>query len=478
MQANKLIQLLNTLKPKELRDFEKYLMGGYRKYEIALALFHYIRKYHIGKAEARLDVGKVVGEIQLEGDDKTQKQILNEASRLYKWLEDYLILKKLQEKGNLTREKLLAEIFRERQLSHLFQLKVGQVLRGYIDKGPADIWSIIDSLSVQHFQYHYSDPFEGLHTKDRKTLQRIMAKLDDFIIAAKLQYGNELINRANILQEENEIQMWDEIKQLAAIQGDQSTILIKTLRLATDLLERQDLVSYEKLKAFFMENYASLSFETMQTLNGYLINFAARLIKESHYDWVEEVFELYDFSMEERLFFEEGLISSIRFINIINVACNLQKLEWAEAFIEKWRTFLRKEIQKITVAVATALVRFEQTEFGEVLEILRERRNQDPFLEVRIRALIIMSMIEEEQNFQVILDHCRNFKTYLHRSKVLGDQTVTGFTNFLQIIQQIVVSERACEELISQVNDYQVIFCKTWLLKKIGAGKTSADLGL
>ena len=46
MKNSKLVRLLKALDKKELKDFEKYLLGLYGKHESAIKLFQHLKKYY------------------------------------------------------------------------------------------------------------------------------------------------------------------------------------------------------------------------------------------------------------------------------------------------------------------------------------------------------------------------------------------------------------------------------------------------
>ncbi|MCB0616466.1 MAG: hypothetical protein KDC75_24270 [Phaeodactylibacter sp.] len=473
MQNNKLIQVLRALKKEEVRAFGKYIEALYGNYEVALGLFDYLKANHPALQGPKLDKDTVARKLLPPSAENPAKRILNESSRLYKWLEEFLLLEKLREKDNPAREILMAEIFSERQLSHLFYLKVAGFVSACEQKAPADIRDIADALYMQHLWYYYSDPDEGLHTRGQATLRGLMETADSLFLAAKLQYGAELLNRGNLLKEDNLPRLWREAKKEIEQAPHGHGLLQQAFYLAAQLLEEKGLPQYQQLKAFFSDNHHLFSLEVQQILQGYLINHAARRIKQSEYNWIEEALSLYEFGMSTQILFENGLISSIRFINIVNLACHQGKLDWAEAFVEKWSPYLRPGLRPNTQAVAEALILFERGRFGAVRQKVSQCHNQDPLLEARLRALMVMAMVEEKEEEGFILDYCRNYRDYLRRNKVMGENTAEGFSNFVSALMKYIRNSVGPEKLAEEVHAYPYIFCKTWLLHKIGKGEVA-----
>ncbi|MCB9276607.1 MAG: hypothetical protein H6564_21425 [Lewinellaceae bacterium] len=473
MQQNKLIKLLAALDKEEVRAFDKYIRALYGKYDLAMALFRYLKAKHPALDGPALRKETVLRKVLPGVADNNEKRLLNESSRLYKWLEEFLMLEKLRERDNPTRERLMVEVFKERQLSHLFYLKVQAAVNAFEQKPTADIWAIADALYMQHLWYYYTDPNEGLHTQGRNILQGLMETADSLFMAAKLQYGAELVNRGNLLQETDTPRLWQEVMHEIGQRPENHSLLLQAFFLAVQLLEKKGLPQYQALDAFFSEHHHAFSPEARQILHGYLINHAARRIKENDYAWADALFKLYEFEMSNQISFEQGLVSSIRFLNIVNLACHLKKLDWAEAFVEKWHGHLRPSPDDETYKVATALILFERKAFGSVRKLLSSLRSLDPFLESRMRTLLIMAMVEEGEDADAVLQHCSNFKEYLGRNKVMGRDTAGGFKNFVLALMAYMRDSVEPEKLAEEVRAQQPIYCKTWLLQKIGAGEVA-----
>lgn len=472
MYSNKLVRLLGGITKQELRTFEKHLKCYHGNFKIAIALFDYLKVLHPKMDDPKIQKTRVLEKISLLDSQNPGKQILNEASRLYKWLEDFLLYERIKERGNPIRERMLAEIFKEKQLYHLFHLKVNRALSIYEEEVPRNNWEILEALYLQHLLY-YSQLPEGLIIRDQEFLRSIIGKLDLFYTSAKLQYGCEMINRTNLLRESSSIWLWQAIKEDQDDTFGAKGVLLKGFRLAANVLERQQLEDYQALKSFYIDHHHLFSPEVQQILNGYLVNYAAKRIKQSDLDWVDEVFKWYDFGMASRLFFEHGLISSTRFINMVNVGCAQGKLQWAEGFIEEWHHYLPSEHGEVTRLVAQALVKFERGQFGDVLRILTNCKNKNPFLELRIRTLQLMSFVEEGEDVNFILDYCKNFQAYLRRNEIVSKDTIKGFLNFSIVLSKMLRKTGQEKQILAEVNSLKPIFCKRWLTGQLMGGETA-----
>lgn len=490
MKNNKLTVLLATLSGEEIKAFGKHIKALYGNYDVAICLFEYFRKWHPNLAdEKKLNKEKVIQKVLGSGTEFAEKRILNESSRLYKWLEEFLLLEKLRQKNNARRDIMMAEILKERQLSHPFYLHLDRIIQAYEQEQPKDLWSIFDRLYLQHLRYYYSDPQESLHTKDQAVIQSLMKQTDAFYLATKLQYGAELFSRMNVVQESYEpILFWDDIRQMvhrptenapqpeqlsAAVFPHCSTPLHQALLLTATLMEKKDLASFKALEHFFKINYPLFSPETQYILHGSLINFASGQLKGNDYQWADLLFDLYEFEMNAKILFENGLVSSMRFLNIVNLACHLGKLVWAERFTNKWKLSLRPNLSENTLQIAHSLILFHHGKYQEVLDILRNKKSIEPFLELRIRSLYIMASVEVGEE---VTESCRNLRDYLTRNKTLSQSTIDGFGNFQRLLRKSLRPDTDKEALGEEINACKSIFNKSWLLKKLpslknGVGK-------
>ncbi|MCO6488364.1 MAG: hypothetical protein J5I98_08105 [Phaeodactylibacter sp.] len=470
MHGNKLVQALATMDKKEVRAFSKYIHALHGKHEAAMALFSYLKTAHPELDGPKLEKSYVMRNVLPQSAKNPEKRILNESSRLYKWLEEFLLREKLREKDNPAREKLLAEIFRERKLSHLFYLKAEGFLSKYDPKAPPSHWAVLDALYMQHLLYYYSDPNQSLHDKGAQDLQGLMEKSDVFFLASKLQYGCEMANRQNVLRETYSFDFRELVKNGEEQNMTAASLLHQAFFLAARLLTDKRTEDYHALKVFFTAHYDTFCPEAQQILQGYLVNFAAAQIRQKKYDFIEEVFSLYDFEMTNQIFFEQGLISSLRFINIVSVACALRKPAQAAAFVEKWRPYLRADVREETLAVARAMICFENKQFSQARGLLVSLKHQDPQLEIRIRSYLLLSMVEQHEEANFILSQCRNFEDYLRRNKVLGDKTSLAVLNFLQCLKKYITNSAGPQTLEEEVNACSEIFFRNWLLRKARGG--------
>jgi len=471
MQKIKLLQLLSGLTKKEVSAFGRHINKMYGGYETALSLFQYLKSRHSNLDGIDFNstsiLTKILGIKHLEENVDYKKRILNEASRIYLWLEDYLLLQKLNEAENPERDLLLASIFREKKVSQLFKLRVQNALNIYDKKPAPDIWHIFNALKIQHLWYHYADPAEGLHTSDKASARGLMDKLDSFCLAARLMYGTELHNRNNILREGNEVPDWEQTLEAAQSDHCSKQRIHEGFRLAALLVGQPEDSHYQQLESFLAKHYVDFAPEVLQILHGYLINFAALRIKQSQAGWMDKLLKLYEFAGVMPKLFEHGLISSIRFLNIVNLACTQQKVDWAASFVKEWYIHLRPHLQTETKAIAEALIAFERKQFDETLKILRTQKSTDPFLEARIRSLQLMAMVETDAGLTTTLDDCRNFKAFLRRNKILGKTTVSGFTNFTKSLEVYLQRSVPSDKQKEIVENYELIFNKKWLLSII-----------
>ncbi len=467
MRNNKLIQFMGSLSKKELQGFIKYVQARYGKYKVAIGLLDQLKSRHPDFSGKGVEAEVLIRKLSIADNHRPEKRLLNEASRLYKWLEDYLLLEKLKAEGKSERERLLTEIFRERNLSHLLKLKTDQLLSGQEAAMPLQKWSFLDRLYFLDHKYYYSDQGDDLHQKGETVLHELMQQLDAFYLICKLQYGCEMLNRQNVLREQYDIPYWSFAARLSFEQAAALSPLHAAFYLAARLLDKQEKSDYDHLKKYLFQQADSFHPEVQLILQTYLLNYAAVKFRANEEIPLQELFELNRFGVDRKLFLEDGMIASLKFINIVAVACSMGKFAWAESFIRDWKGYLKSEVREAAVAVSEVLILFEQKAYRAMLDRLTGLKSPEPSLDVRIRALYLIALTEAQMDAEMILSHCRNFESYLHRNRVLGEGAKDAVFNFLKVLKAFVRAYTSTSSLMEQVNLSQNIYYRSWLIQKI-----------
>lgn len=396
----------------------------------------------------------------------TKKNIDNSASELYGYLEDFLLLNKLREKNHPLRERLLGDIFRERQLSKPWNQKMDALLKRYATTPPADQWDVLEAMYVQ-YQVYYS-PLEEKNksrTEGQAQLHSLMDKLELFFQTAKLLYGIELLSRQNVLHETNYIEDWEELKAKAAKRTGPLDVLVQVLLLTAQLLEAPSDDNYRHLRDFFMAHYSKLSPRMHPVIQGYVHNYISLQLRNSRIEFVSDAFEQYKFEVEHLSSISQGDITITRFINIVSIACSAKELDWAEGFIASRSTYLHESFRGAAERLATALIIYEKQEYEEVRRRIIDLEKTIPRLETYIKAIDILCCLHLEIDKDYVKGKCDNYLAYLKQHDEIGNGSKEAFRNFIRMANAYNTNPSKAPKLKIEIEEMKTIYFKEWLLK-------------
>ncbi|MEM8906211.1 MAG: hypothetical protein AAGD05_00065, partial [Bacteroidota bacterium] len=315
--------------------------------------------------------------------------------------------------------------------------------------------------------YYY--PSTERIVKNRRGMLDAMNQLDLFYGIAKLRYACELINRQNVLQEPAAtIALLHEVQ---TIPGIQKHILFQLYQALLHNLQSSSESDYQQLKPLILQHLDEVEQRDQLILMLLLINCLSRFIKAGAGKYLQETLHLYKYGIHRQLFIVDRYFEKESFINIVDTACKLKEFDWASAFIEEWKAWLESSVQNEIVLLAEALLCFGQSDFGGVIERLRDSRGINAHQEIRLRLLLISSYYEvDPQKYdQVILSHCKSFNQYVQRNQTIEALTKTATVNYTNLVQKLTKGKRTKSQLLAEIQQKQAYYFKQWLLRKVNA---------
>ncbi|GEM_PF-6856737 len=465
MKENKFLKLAKTLDKQELKAFHKYLNGLYGKQEKMILLFSYFLA-RLKKDEVVLPTEKF---FQTNFFDKPQsaKVIGNLFADLYKYLEEFLRWQKINaEANNYVKDKLQIEIFKERKLDDWFYSKIEKTTIK-IEAAPKDMHSFLKLFELKYAAY-----FKFSTEKQRQGIMKLLSEgllnLDSFYIAAKLKYALEIKSITN----SNQIDTIDNwlidyiLKQYW--QKVEEDAYLSVYHLMFQLVDNKSDSKYFHLKNEFLNRRYFFSTEDQFIILMALLNFITQKIRAGGLEFRKEALELYKIGVEDKTIIINNEIGAVLFFNIINVACVMNEIKWAEQFLENYSIYLNNKDKTEIKKLAKGIIYFEKKEFDEVLVQLRDIRFKNIFYETRARVLIIRSLIEQAVDKAIIRAECDAFSQSLRRNELLADTLLIAYKNFVRLTRMIFVNTKTTkEQLVNFLINEKLFVYKIWLQKKV-----------
>ncbi len=469
MLNNKFLTLLKTLTSIELSQFEQYLTTRHAKKKIAISVFKYIKKFHSRYDHEDLDK-KIAFKKIFKGRPFNYRKIMDAVSDLYLILEDFLVLLELKAEP-FERNYLLMQNLKKRNANKFFTRKLEE-LNGYLnDQEKIDFWLFLNRLKLNHSNY-YKTNTEKL-TVDKPSIKTAMENLDLFFISAKFKYACELMSRKNLLQEELTINLLEDSIDVYQKKKLKGTPLTALFRLAILLISNEDIQHYNALKNDLDINKELLQKQDLHILNSYLLNFVTQKINQGKKQFISEAFDLFNFAIDNDILATNGLISSIRFYNIIDTACYLKKsgeldnLDWPNEFIENWKNYIEEDKRNNVVRLGRAKILFEDQSFSKVIEAIADVTFENVIFDIRARTLTIRSFYELKENKELISAQINAFDIFLKRNKTLNEKVKESSFNFVRLFRKLIKETPDKTKLKTLATDSQFLICRDWFLEQI-----------
>lgn len=478
MVKSKLIQLLKALTPAEMKDFSRYLQGtAFRKGGAVLTLFEYLKKQHPEFPDAKIE--KELVHRKTRKDNKPLgRHFFDVVSKLNQEVEDYLLLQSLKEKS-VDRELRMLDIFRKRRLDKLFFQKASLLEKNWdkvSEPGTESLYlkyQMLDQL-ITHPQFMRYD-FDVVAKQ-----HELISSLDQHYISAKLLNSMILVlewkgNKEGSPENfEDEILLLNPIRKEIEKSGDVSIpalaqIFAKVLKSNID----NDFSHYDEIWELYTKYFNEFSLREKVDIAAALDEYC----RINHYNgkpgFLKKVFELHAFSREQNILAEDGMISRIRFLNIVNIGQSLGEIEWTKSFVDEYAPCLKSEIRLHIVTLSKAKLLFSEGNYEEILSLLSSIQFTDTTFGIEARIIQVQSFYMLGEEYDDSLESLlHSFKAFVSRHSDLTSKTHENSINFIHFVERAHKERRAvttikAEEILKDIRLCSAVFVKKWIIEQV-----------
>lgn len=467
----KLLDTFYAFNPIELNQLKQFIHSDFvNKNQKVCKLFEFL----INNKREDLTYEKINSHLFPNSKTTETQKTHNYASLLYDLLCRFLVWKNLQQKSMLSHVLLLEEL-RARNLYNNFEKELNLPRKGNTD----DIRN--DKHNYYQFAVSEQEDLYFLQLETRKqsdSLQKKNDALDIYYFSSKLKCLCDMINRKNIIKIEFKRHFEREI--INYIQTHSKAYMkhpsIKMYFLIYQLLVETNQVSdYYKYKNELFENYIYFPLEEKKDLFGYAQNYCIRKVNHGNKEFLNELFELYNFQLENEILITPFLKQST-YKTIVALGLRLQKNDWTENFIEKYAKDIQKEHRENAYYFNKATFYYSIQKTKQALLLLQNVRFTDVYYNTDARTLMIRIYFEQNDH-EALTSAINNFKSFLKRNKLLSKGQITLYNQFITYVKRIyaikeksILNENYLEQLpvIKQkiLNNKNTVL-GNWLINKI-----------
>jgi hypothetical protein len=476
---SKLIEILKTFSPEELKNLEKFAKGTYfNKGRDYIPLLRILKKFYPSFSSSIL-TKKSLYDKMFPGKKYNYQMLRNMFSGLQKICEEYIVFNRIRSDRidfNLKlsddlRSRMLLKLasrYADKSLKILSEpgLDIDYFRRSYeltqvkreINQSLNNSKEAIKSLSEEAVYFFYFFLMEtSRHIEEMSVYNHNLNANFEEHLTFKLMENLMLENLTMFLSKQNYKN--SKIVELFAVH----------IRLMIDYKNEQ---LFEKFRVILKECFDGLSRWGKYNMYLCLENACVRLQAVNEIKYRAILLDVYKEQLKNNLYNNSGTspMALDMFRNIIINALRLKEFEWVEFFINNYINTLQSEYRENMYNFSFSLLYFEKGNFEESLRFITQLK-YDTFVfkfDVRVLTLMIYFELNYIEEAISLLD---SFRHFLSETKIISDYVREIHTNFIRYCNELMklgsgIKGAGKEYLTEEIKNSKVRN-KEWLLKKI-----------
>lgn len=467
MRDSKTYAALSSLDSYKLNRFIKFLKSPYfNQNEVILLLGELLVQ------DIKNQNGTSLLEKQVLWHKLGQKGKYNDA-RIRSWQAGLL---------NLFEEFLAQEFFNERKalksyylLESIHKSKIASLYNSSIKLARVNSARALLKDS-NYYLNEYLTEFK-IHEIQQKELKRfekwnmeyISDSLDKFFIIEKLKVFSKALSHQSFINESYKIRFIDTIENFITNEELENNPIISLYYYNLKLLTQKDIEEYFfKYKILLLKHFNDLYLKEGFELLFDAINYCIRKLNSGDNKYLEEVFELYKFAIDNEILIRSGEFVHWDYKNIISIGLRLMKFNWVSHFIEDYKDKIDTLHRNNAYYYNLSNLFFYRKEYNKVLNTLQKVNYDDLTYSLDARTLQVATFFELDE-LDALTSALDSFQAFIKRKNFLSEATQRPYINFIKYTKKIISSYDNSNLLkLKQVLiNTSGIVNKQWLLQKI-----------
>lgn len=474
MRRSKLISLLQTFTGDEWRAFEDYVASPYfNKREELVPLLLQLKELAPDFPPDRTR-RKRVFRAAFPGSPYDEKEMAYLMSYLLRLGEEFLGRRVYERSEVRTRLDILSVMVDRRLDKHYhFHLKKSEALLAEDERESSERYWYLHRLAEvknRHFTRQDQRRFD-------RQIQTVTDQLDQFYFNKKLRLLCELVNRQRIFQKSYDLRFLDEVmacvRQSDFLSGPGARIYYHILRM---LLEEEPERHFQSVISLFRQHFEKFPQEDKRNILSHALNFCIRQIRvqTDKHAYMEEALQLYTFGIEQKIFLDRGHLSPWHFKNVIKLAFNLKRHDWAEEFIQTYSQQLPEDARENALYYNLADLYYQRGDYDEALRHLNRVAFTDVHYQLNAKTLLLKIFYELGEE-EALLSTLAAFTIALKRNKNISADLRKTYQNFCSLLSKSLRrNPKKLARLEEDILSTSPLTSREWLLstlKKQQAGK-------
>lgn len=456
-----LTDLFKHLNKTDRKQLKKMVRSPfYNQREDVIALFDYIDT-HIDKGALLMQKEKVFAKVY---QDKLfdVDTLYYTMSFLTQIIQKYLTLSELEEHTT------------DAQL-YLYKALLKRGAEKAADKTLSEAKNYLEKQKLRNADYHFQhyrigyEEYDAYNRKQRGAnleLQKMADHFYYFVLSQSLKLGYALLSQQKVSKELFNQPLLTPVLDLAK-SLDISTVKIQyNAYKVNDFNSADEGNNFEILKNEIIQNSELYSIEELRDCLVSAINYCIRQLNQGKLEYAKEALFLYRYGLDNRIMFEDGVLSPYHYKNATTAALKINDFEWAEKFLHDFKQYLPSNERDHIFKYNLAIFNFRKKNFDTAMTLLREVNFKEALLNLDVRRLLARTYYELNE-MSSLFSLIENSKIYLHRQKEIsyGKESYSNFFKFLDKILKIDLKNKADKEKIrTEIIITKLLAERDWLV--------------
>lgn len=482
VKKSKLIEILTTFSPAEMKSFEKFVASPYfsRGRDVS-GLFSKLKKHYPGFTEIDVEKRNIFSAL-FTGENYNEKKLKNLSFELAHMAEQFLIVESIR-KNDAEQEILLSIQYKDRGKRKLF----ANTLKLLEDRVNKKLFDSFNAFSTEEkLQWLKQEYFMGLNdyssvifNKGKHTEYILLSFLIKYLRALR---DREVINSGFTGETNNffldTISTGIDLEKIILNfkKGNYSYLWLIEMYYYAYLSAKNlnDEKTYQKFRKIYNQNADKFSQREKYYMLSDFLSFCIRNHNVGKTNYRKEEMELYKIMMEQNAYraSEDEYLDIILYRNILFLATDLDEKAWYSENMNKLLEKLKPEFIENTRFYSIAHIEYKNNNFEKALEYISRVKYDVFFYKIDVKNLLLKIYYElklYDQAFSMV----DTYRHFLKNNKELAGEYKKQFINFISIYNKLLRASTGrngngnAGYISKALNDMDNVANRDWLINKI-----------
>lgn len=483
MKDTRLIQLLASFSPKEIKLFTDFVQSPYfNKNEKVILLTAAILKYY-PDFDTKLPAEEKLFKAAFKGETYDYFKLRNYTSDILELALEFLRIEEQQKKQVLNNITLLEGLRIHRQ-GKVYEKEFHRAQKQLEAKQQPGAQELLENFFLKREEALYNS-IVNPNTAHELT-QHAFDAFIEFVVIQCLDYYGLMLHEQMQTNVPYELKLFEQIMAYAQENYEKfstvTRVYIDMVHLMQDITQIE---KYERLKELLRSNHDKIPFSLLDRGYVHLVDFCAIQVNRLGNNlYVREVHNLH----KDILLFNiqtKGNMAYQDFLNVVKIAAGIKEFDWLENFVAEYGPHLAENERESSMQFSYAIIAQYKEDYGTAIRYMSSVNFKDPIMKIQVRSNTVRYLFEEKL-FEQTVAALDAFAHYLRREKLLTDEIITSHEEFISYMKELIKIElepdkqekiKAREVLSEKVLAMRTNYfgMKNWFKKKLGIAYQRAE---